>query len=30
VPLLPKPLYWAGQLSPPWVNRAVMAWLSRG
>ncbi|HDZ3396777.1 TPA: SDR family oxidoreductase, partial [Pseudomonas aeruginosa] len=22
-------LYWAGQLSPPWVNRAVMAWLSR-
>ncbi|WP_227657161.1 hypothetical protein, partial [Klebsiella pneumoniae] len=23
-------LYWAGQLSPPWVNRAVMAWLSRG
>ncbi|WP_240440399.1 hypothetical protein, partial [Pseudomonas aeruginosa] len=21
--------YWAGQLSPPWVNRAVMAWLSR-
>ncbi|WBI89440.1 hypothetical protein PALA37_05129 [Pseudomonas aeruginosa] len=23
-------LYWAGQLSPPWVDRAVMAWLSRG
>ncbi|WP_313517693.1 SDR family oxidoreductase, partial [Pseudomonas sp.] len=24
-----KALYWAGQLSPPWMNRLVMRWLSR-
>ena len=22
-------LYWSGQLAPPWLNRRIMAWLSR-
>ncbi|MOA29466.1 3-alpha-(or 20-beta)-hydroxysteroid dehydrogenase [compost metagenome] len=24
-----KLMYWSGQVSPPWVSRAIMGWLSR-